>query len=214
IPGLVVAYAKKRPLFPAERFCEAANSLIHCDKVRIAGADHPLRIDKAIHINRDPAAVQKYEVLVPNQPDMVRTISLDKELFRVSSKAEHFAMTRLELLLVHRRRLSCASHVGLARASARARAGAHPGFMSVSDLISGLFCSIVECIFFVFVGAVVCVSFVWSCDCCGSVVWPKARNGSAIIAISVRIFIQFLPSYLIRICRNFGPVSNSIWRHD
>src|ERR1051326_7859675 len=131
IPGLVVAYAKKRPLFPAERFCEAANSLIHCDKVRIAGADHPLRIDKAIHINRDPAAVQKYEVLVPNQPDMVRTISLDKELFRVSSKAEHFAMTRLELLLVHRRRLSCASHVGLARASARARAGAHPGFMSV-----------------------------------------------------------------------------------
>src|SRR4029077_9401178 len=96
--------------------CHAANSLIDYNKVRIACADHPFRVDKAIHVNCDPAAVHEREVRVPDQPEMARPKSLDEELFRMPPKTEHFAVTRPELLLVHCRRLIRAPHVRLARA--------------------------------------------------------------------------------------------------
>src|SRR5262249_54578204 len=69
---------------------------------------------------------------------MGRPVSLDEKLFRMPPKTEHFAVTRLELFLVHGRRLTCAPHVrltrvhvGLARASARARARTHPRLILV-----------------------------------------------------------------------------------
>src|SRR4029077_6887961 len=93
--------------------CHAANSLIDYNKVRIACADHPFRVDKAIHVNCDPAAVHEREVRVPDQPEMARPESLDEELFRMPAKTEHFAVTRSELLLVHCRRLTRAFHVRL-----------------------------------------------------------------------------------------------------
>src|SRR6266513_1338261 len=94
--------------------CHAETALLNFNKVRIARADHPLRISIAIHVNCDPAAVDEREVRVPDQPEMVRPESLDEELLRMSSKTEHFAVTRPELLLVHRRRLIRAPHVRLA----------------------------------------------------------------------------------------------------
>jgi len=112
---------KKRPAFSGALFVHCADdALFDNNKVRITRADHPLRIDKAVHVNRDPAAVHEYEVRVPDQSEMVRTISLDEELFRMPPKTEHFGMTRSELFLVHRRRLTCV-HVRLARAGTRAR---------------------------------------------------------------------------------------------
>src|SRR5205814_10391122 len=72
----------------------------------IAGANHPFRVDKAVHVNRDPAAVHKDEVGVPDQPEMIRPKSLDEELLRMPPKTEYFAVTRPELLLVHRRFLA------------------------------------------------------------------------------------------------------------
>src|SRR5438874_3155886 len=98
--------------------CRAENALIHFNKLRIARADHPLRIYEAVHVNRDPAAIHEHEVRVRDQPEMVRPESLDEELFRMPAKTEHFAVTRLELLHVHLRRLI---HVPLARARKRAR---------------------------------------------------------------------------------------------
>src|SRR4030095_15484009 len=65
-------------------------------------------------------AVHEYEVRVPDQSEMARTVSLDEEFFRMPPKTEHFGMTRSELFLVHRRRLICV-HVRLARARTRAR---------------------------------------------------------------------------------------------
>src|SRR5213083_3753075 len=102
--------------------CRAKDALLNFNKVRIACADHPLRIYEAVHVNRDPAVVHEHEVRVPDQPEMVRPESLDEELFRMPPKTEHFGVTRPELLLVHRRRLTRAPHVRLARARACARA--------------------------------------------------------------------------------------------
>jgi hypothetical protein len=81
----------------------AEAALINLNKVRIARADHPLRIHEAVHVNRDPAVVDKREVRVADQPEMVLPESLDEELFRMPLKTEHFAMTRPELLHVHLR---------------------------------------------------------------------------------------------------------------
>ena len=96
--------------------CRADNMLINFNKVRIARADHALRIHKAVHVNRDPAAVHEHEVRVANQPEMSLPEPLDEELFRMPPKTEYFAVTRPELLLVHRRCLIRASHVSLAGA--------------------------------------------------------------------------------------------------
>ena len=95
---------------------ECANN--NYNKVRFARADHPLRVCKPVHVNRDPAAVQEDEVGIADQPEMVRPVSLDEELFRMPPKTEHFAMTRSELFLVYRRRL-IRVHVRLARARMR-----------------------------------------------------------------------------------------------
>src|SRR6266480_5491857 len=111
---------KKRSAVSAERFCAAQrDALLNFNKVRIACADHPLRIYEAVHVNRDPAVVHEHEVRVPDQPEMVRPESLDEELLRMRPKTAHFAMTRLELLFVHRRRLIRATHVRLTRARTR-----------------------------------------------------------------------------------------------
>ena len=118
---------KKRPAFPAERFCVAQkHALLNFNKLRIACADHPLRVYKAVHVNRDPATVHEREVRIPDQPDMIRAESLNEELLRMPPKTEHFAVARLELLHVHPRgliyvRLIRAPHVRLARARTRAR---------------------------------------------------------------------------------------------
>src|SRR5207249_7136793 len=88
---------KKRPAFPAERFClTQRDALINFNKVRIAGADYSLRIYEAVHVNRDPTAIREHEVRVPDQPEMVRPELLDEEFFRMSPKTEHFAVTRPE----------------------------------------------------------------------------------------------------------------------
>src|SRR5947199_9600143 len=116
---------KSAPLFSGALLCHAANSLFDHDKLRIACADHPLRIYEAVHINRDPAAVHEHEVRVPDQPEMARPESLDEELLRMPPKTKHFAVMRLELLHVHVRRLI---HVRLTHASACARARTCPRF--------------------------------------------------------------------------------------
>src|SRR5437867_11547445 len=103
---------KSAPHFSGALLCHAANSLFDYNKLRIACADHPLRIYEAVHVNRDPAAVHEHEVRVPDQPEMARPESLDEELFRMPPKTEHFAVTRSELLHVHLRGLI---HVRLAR---------------------------------------------------------------------------------------------------
>jgi hypothetical protein len=118
---------KKRPAFSSGALlCSAEDALVNFDKVRIARADHPLRVYEAVHVNRDPAAIHEREVRVPDQPEMVLPKSLDEELFRMPPKTEHFAMTRLELLHVHLRRLIHvrlirAPHVRLMRARTRTR---------------------------------------------------------------------------------------------
>ena len=84
------------------------------NKVRLAGANYPLRVGKAVYVNRDPAAVHEHEVEISDQSEMVRPVPLDEELFRMPPKAEHFAVTRSELFLVNRRRgLICGSYVCL-----------------------------------------------------------------------------------------------------
>src|SRR5437867_200159 len=72
---------KSAPLFSGALLCHAANSLFDHDKLRIACADHPLRIYEAVHINRDPAAVHEDEVRVPDQPEMVRPNRWTKNSF-------------------------------------------------------------------------------------------------------------------------------------
>src|SRR5437764_15169550 len=107
---------KKRPAFPAERFCVAQkHALLNFNKLRIARADYALRIYEAVHVNCDPAAVHECEVCVPDQSDMVSPESLNEELLRMPPKTEHFAMTRLELLHAYPR-LIRATQVRLARA--------------------------------------------------------------------------------------------------
>ena len=89
------------------------------NKVRLAGANYLLRVGKAVHVNRDPAAVHKHEVRISDQPKVVRSVPLDKELFRMSPKAEHLTVARSEFFLVNRRRgLICGSYVGLTRGGA------------------------------------------------------------------------------------------------
>jgi len=99
----------------------AEDTLFNNNKVRIARADHALRIHEAIHVNRDPATVLEHKVRVPDQSEMIRPKSLDEELFRMPAETEHFGMTRSELFLVHRRRLIRTRHVRLARARTRTR---------------------------------------------------------------------------------------------
>ena len=99
----------------------AEDALINFNKVRIAGADYSLRIYEAVHVNRDPTAIREHEVRVPDQSEMIRPELLDEEFFRMSPKTEHFAVTRPELFLVHRRRLIRVPHVRLARARTRPR---------------------------------------------------------------------------------------------
>jgi hypothetical protein len=77
--------------------------LVNYDKVRIARANHAFRVDKAVHVNRNPAGIHEDEVGVPDQPEMVLPKSLDEELLRMPSKTEHFCVARPELLLVHGR---------------------------------------------------------------------------------------------------------------
>ena len=99
----------------AERLARSRYALINFDKVRIAHADHALRKHEAVHVNRDPAAVHEYEVGIPDQPEMVLPESLDEKFFRMAPKAEHFAVTRPELFLVHRCGLIRVPHVRLIR---------------------------------------------------------------------------------------------------
>ena len=106
--------------------CRAEVALFNFNKLRIARANHPLRIYKAVNVNRDPAAIHEREVRVADQPEMVRPESLDEEFLRMPSKTEHFAVTRLELLHVYLRglihvRLIRASHVRFVRARTRPR---------------------------------------------------------------------------------------------
>ncbi len=63
--------------------CRAKDALVNYNKVRIARANHTFGVDKAVHVNRDPAAVHEDEVRVPDQPEMVRPKSLDEELLRM-----------------------------------------------------------------------------------------------------------------------------------
>src|SRR4029453_11474664 len=108
-------YQKKAPRISSGALsCCAEAALLNFNKLGIAGADHPFRIYKAVHVNCDPAVVHEHEVRVADQPEVVRPETLDEELFRMPPKTEHFAMTRLELLHVHLRGLI---HVRLARRS-------------------------------------------------------------------------------------------------
>jgi hypothetical protein len=112
---------KSAPRFSEALLCDAQMiALINYNKVRVARANHALGVCKPVNVNRDPAAVHEDEVAVSDQPEMVRPVSLDEELFRMPPKTEHFAMTRSELILVHRRRL-IRVHIRLARARTRAR---------------------------------------------------------------------------------------------
>jgi hypothetical protein len=52
--------------------CGAEDALVNYNKIRIARADHAFRVYKAVHVNRDPAAVHEHEVRVPDQPEMAR----------------------------------------------------------------------------------------------------------------------------------------------
>src|SRR4029077_6159153 len=90
---------KKHPAFQRGAFvCHANDALINnLNKVRLARADHPLRVCKAVHVHRDPTAVHEYEVRIPDHSEMVRAVSLDEELFRMPSKTEHFGVPRPEL---------------------------------------------------------------------------------------------------------------------
>jgi len=63
VPGLV---KKSAPHFGEALLLARRSALINLDKLRIAGADGLLRKCEAIHINRDPAAVHKHEVSVPD----------------------------------------------------------------------------------------------------------------------------------------------------
>ena len=109
---------KSAPHFQRGAFvCCAKDALVNnFNKLRIARADHPLRVRKAVHVNRDPTAVHEYEVRIIDQPEMTRAISLNEELFRMPAETEHFTMTRSELFLVYRRRLICVPDVRLAGA--------------------------------------------------------------------------------------------------
>jgi len=61
--------------------CPAENALVDYNKGRIARADHPLGKYKALHVNRDPAAIHEHEVRIPDQAEMLCPESLDEERF-------------------------------------------------------------------------------------------------------------------------------------
>ena len=61
--------------------CRAEDALVNFNKVRIAHADHSLRIDKTIHVNRDPTVVHEDEVRASDQPKMVRPNRWTKNSF-------------------------------------------------------------------------------------------------------------------------------------
>src|SRR2546423_3520682 len=104
---LLSATPKKAPRSSSGALlCRAKDALVNYNKVRIARADQPFRVYKAVHVNRDPAAVYEDEVRVSDEPEMVRPKSLDEELLRMPPKTEYFTVTGSELLLVHRRFLA------------------------------------------------------------------------------------------------------------
>jgi hypothetical protein len=123
---LKLALQKKRSAVSAERFVcvsrkqspippailtnsscgELGPLLSDFDKLRVARANYTFGVDKAVHVNRDPAAVHENEIGVPDQPEMVRSKFLDEELLRMPAKSKYFTVTRLELLLVHSRFLA------------------------------------------------------------------------------------------------------------
>ncbi len=130
VPGFLISLTPKKALriSSGALLCREDDALINFNKFRIARADDALRIYKAVHVNRDPATIHEREVRVANQPEMSFPEPLDEEFLGMSPKIEHFCVTRLEFLLVHGRRLTCAPHVRLtrvhvrlARASTRAR---------------------------------------------------------------------------------------------
>ena len=203
--------------------CRANDALINYNKVRVARADHALRVCKPVHVNRDPAAIHEDEVRVPDQSEMVRPVSLDEELFRMPPKTEHLAMTRSELFLVHRRRL-IRVHVRLARARMRTRlipvyvrsatlnvclsTYVRPGLrfcLRFALLLSGMhllpFCRRSSLRFFRL-----------PLRCCGSsFVWPSAINGNAtaVIAVIITILIVFPFTLCTSYPQIFGPVDKS-----
>jgi predicted HTH transcriptional regulator len=65
--------------------CRAEGALINYNIVRIALANHPFRVYKAVHVNRDPAVIHEHEVRAADQPEMARPKSLDEELFRLAA---------------------------------------------------------------------------------------------------------------------------------
>src|SRR6266478_4075590 len=113
--------AKKTLRIPRSAFELCGDALLHFNEVRFARADHPLRIDKTVHVNGDSAAVHEREVRVPDQPDMSCSVALNEKLFRMPPETEHLAVTRHEFILVYRRRLIRARHVCLARARTHTR---------------------------------------------------------------------------------------------
>ena len=121
VPDPVDAKKKAPRISSGALLSRAEDALINFNKFRIARADYLLRKYEAVHVNRDPTAIHEHEVRVPDQPEMVRPESLDEEFFRMSPKTEHFAVTRPELFLIHRRRLIRVPHVRLARARTRPR---------------------------------------------------------------------------------------------
>src|ERR1043166_8266347 len=101
LPFSLCWHKKSAPPSSGALLFRADDALVNLNILRIARADYPLRIGKAVHIDRDPAVIHEYEVRIPNQMEMVRPESLDEELFRMSSKAEHFTVTRPKLLYVY-----------------------------------------------------------------------------------------------------------------
>jgi len=69
-------------------------------------------------------------------------------------------------------------------------------FVPVSGFACGLVasCSCAGCVFLPYAGAVVCVSFVCPCVCCGSAFWPNAMSGNPNITVNVSILI--IPPFL------------------
>src|SRR6266480_3662371 len=104
---LLSATPKKTPRSSSGAFlCRAKDALVNYNKVRIARADQPFGVDKAVHVNRHPAAVYEDEVRVSDEPEMVRPKSLDEKFFRMPPKTEYFTVTGPELLLVYGRFLA------------------------------------------------------------------------------------------------------------
>ena len=81
--GILPTPKKASRISSGALLCCAEDALVNLNKVRIARADHPLGKHEAVHVNRDPAPVHEDEVRVADQSEMVRSKSLDEELFRM-----------------------------------------------------------------------------------------------------------------------------------